>query len=78
MILVGIYIAFVVGIVVGAILNPEETCPAAVKGYNCKGDTCDHRKSTLYQAKLDMALGAEEDERKREREQNLWGGDKDA
>ncbi len=63
--LIGGYIIFLAGMFAGAIINPEETCPRAVKGYNCLGNDCDHRKSRLYQAKLDMALGAEEEARQK-------------
>ena len=72
--LIGLYAAFIAGGIVGALLNPEETCPRAVKGYNCFGDDCDHRLTTLYQAKLDMAKAAEEAEKNKDK--NLWGGDK--
>lgn len=63
--LIGGYVIFIIGMVCGALFNPEETCPRAVKGYNCLSNGCDHRKSTLYQAKLDMALGAEAAEREK-------------
>lgn len=65
MIVVGLLIAFIVGFVFGAVWRPEEDCPAAVLGYDCNGETCDHRKSTLYGNMAIMARHAE----KREREQ---------
>lgn len=67
--IIGLYAAFVVGGFVGAYLNPEETCPRVVKGYDCRGNNCDHSKVALYQAKLDMARNDEDSETK-----NYWGG----
>lgn len=68
--LIGGYIIFILGFIIGAVMNPEETCPKAVKGYRCAGEDCDHRKTTLYQAHLDMAQVAAD----QEKETNLWGG----
>lgn len=74
-VIIGLYAAFLFGMFLGVVINPEETCPAAVKGYKCKGDGyCDHRKTTLYQAHLDMAQVDED--RENGKETNLWGGDK--
>lgn len=73
--LVGFYIAFIIGLGIGAFTQHEETCPRRVLGYNCK-DNCDHRKSLLYTNMARMAKGDEE--RELEKERNLWGGDKDA
>ncbi len=70
------YVIFLLGMFCGAVLNPDEDCPARVIGFNCKGDNCDHRKSTLYGNMQNMALQAEK--REKEKEINYWGGDKDA
>lgn len=35
-------------------------CPRIIRGYNCKGDACDHSPEAIRQAKIDM---------------NYWGGD---
>lgn len=66
MILFAIFLAFVIGCIVGAFWQPEEDCPSAVLGYDCQGDRCDHRKSQLYSNMAVMARHAE----KREQEQN--------
>lgn len=72
MILIGLYIAFVLGALLGAFFHAEEDCPRAVMGYHCDGPTCDHTKSELYRAKMQMAL-ADEDF-KANRDNNFWGG----
>ena len=62
MILLGLFIAFVIGILVGAFWHPQEDCPSAVLGYDCDGDSCDHRKSQLYGNMAIMARHAEKRE----------------
>lgn len=65
------YAALIIGMVIGCLLNSEETCPRVIKGYNCRGDeTCDHSKVALYSAHLDMAKADES----RLADDNLWGG----
>lgn len=68
--MLGLFLAFVAGIVVCAMLSKEEDCPATVLGYDCQGDKCDHRKSELYKAKMNMALNQEQ----RDDDVNYWRG----
>lgn len=72
--IIGLYAAFILGGIASALMDSEEKCPRIVKGYGtCKGpEYCDHRLTTLYQAKLDMAQNAEDAEKSKE--QNMWGG----
>lgn len=70
--MISIIIAAICGIVVGfALPRGENTCPAVELGYDCKGSRCDHRLSTLYKAKMDMALHDEE-----KANNNYWNGGK--
>lgn len=70
--IIGGYIIFLIGLFIGALFNREETCPKVVMGYDCSGEYCDHRKSVLYTNMAIMAKNHEE--RERENERNLWGG----
>ena len=72
MTLVIAYAAFVVGAIFGKFFTDDEDCPRRVLHFNCKGSTCDHRKSVLYQNMANMAEQAEKAERDKER--NMWGG----
>lgn len=72
--LVGILIGFIVGMIIGRFFrDPMPVCPAEVLGYNCKRDTgreCDHRKSQVYKAQMEMA----EYEERRNDDNNYYGG----
>jgi len=68
-----ICIGVIVGMIIGRFFRePEENCPSAVLGYDCKGSRCDHRLSVLYEAKANMAKYAEE--REANKDSNYWGG----
>lgn len=67
MIILGLIVAFMLGIAVGASKMGENDCPAVEMGYDCNGDRCDHRKTELYRAKLRMAEYAETREERRAR-----------
>lgn len=59
MLWLGLFVAFILGMIMGAMISKEEDCPRSVLGYDCRGDRCDHRKSELYQAKMQMAQNQE-------------------
>jgi hypothetical protein len=65
-------ICLIIGMLIGRFFRDPEydnDCPAIEQGYRCKADLCDHRLSTLYEVKANMAKAAEE----REAEQR-WKG----
>lgn len=72
MIAVWLYLAFLVGAIFGKFFKDDETCPRRVLHYGCQGDTCDHRKSVLYENMRNMAAQAEKAELEKER--NYWRG----
>lgn len=65
---VGIIIAWIVGMVMGRFLrDPKPVCPAEVLGYTCKYDTgrdCDHRESAVLQAQANIAKWREDNAEK--------------
>lgn len=63
--MINLLIGFIVGMLLAKFIFYErpQDCPAEVLGYDCatyKGRMCDHRKSELYKAHMQMALAAEE------------------
>lgn len=72
--LVGILIGLIIGMLIGRFFRePQQVCPAEVYGYDCnayKGKVCDHSKSALYKAKMEMALAEEQ----RDDDNNYYGG----
>jgi len=50
----------IVGLLVGRLFRDNETCPRRVLDYNCRGLTCDHRKSLLYANMSAMAKNKED------------------
>lgn len=67
MIVLGLCAAFILGVWTDIVLRRENGCPLVELGYNCKGETCDHRLSELYKAKATMAQNQEEYEERRRR-----------
>jgi hypothetical protein len=59
--------AFILGIFFGAgIAWSNQECPREIRGYNCKGETCNHSRVMVMQAKADMYRGDDT---------NYWKGD---
>lgn len=55
-------LGLIIGFMLGRIEPPE--CPRVILGYNCQGIDygCDHRRSEIYRAKMEMALNDELDD----------------